>query len=214
MDASTPKTYHHAYLLVTMQSQDQFGGLEAVRRQFETTEDEARTLAGSLSEAEFNWQPRPGSWGIGQCLQHLATGTDQVLPALDRAIATAREHQWTAQGPARYGLFARMMVTSMEPPVKWRMKTNRMFQPPAEPLQRDVVLTELTASRGRILERVRQSAGLDLKRAIVVSPVSRLIRVPLGAYLAFLAAHDRRHLWQARQVREASGFGQPATFAS
>lgn len=194
-------------------SQDQFGGLDAARQQFEATEREARALAGSLSESEFNWQPAPGSWGIAQCLQHLATGTDAVLPAIDQAIATARERQWIAEGPARYGPFARMMVTSMEPPVKWRMKTNRRFRPAAEPLRRDAVLAELTASRGRILERVRQSVGLDLKRAIVVSPVSRLIRVPLGAYLAFLAAHDRRHLWQARQVREASGFGQPATFA-
>lgn len=171
-------------------------------------------MAGSLSDAEFNWQPAPGSWSVGQCLQHLATGTDAVLPAIDRAIAVARERQWMAQAPVRYGVFARMMVTSMEPPVKWRIKTNRMFQPGPAPLRRDAVLAELTASRGRILERVRQSEGLNLKRAIVVSPVSRLIRVPLGAYLAFLAAHDRRHLWQARQVREGSGFGQPATIGS
>lgn len=191
-----------------MPSQDQFGGLEAARRQFETTVHDARALAGSLSDAELNWQPAPGSWSIGQCLQHLATGTDEVLPAIDRTIATARERQLVSQGPVRYGLLARMMVQSMEPPVKWRMKTNRIFQPRSEPLQRDTVLAELTASRGRILERVRESVGLNLKRAIVVSPVSRLIRVPLGAYLAFLAAHDRRHLWQARQVRAASGFGQ------
>jgi len=196
-----------------MQTQDQFGGLDAARGQFEGTEREARALAASLSETEFNWQPAPWSWSIGQCLQHLANGTDAVLPAIDRAIASAREHQWMAQGAVRYGLFARMMVNSMEPPVKWRMKTNRIFEPARESLRRDAVLAELTASRGRILERVRQSVGLNLKRAIVVSPVSRLVRVPLGAYLAFLAAHDRRHLWQARQVREASGFGQPATFA-
>ena len=188
--------------------QDQFGGLEAARRQFETTEPEARGLAAGLTEAEFNWQPALGSWSIGQCLVHLATGTDKVLPAIDRAIATARERQWVEQRPVRYGWFARMMVTSMEPPVKWRMKANRVFEPRPEPLQRDAVLDELAASRSRILERVSQSAALHLRRTIVVSPVSRLIRVPLGAYLAFLAAHDRRHLWQARQVRAASGFGQ------
>ena len=197
-----------------MPTQDQFGGIDAARQQFETTERDARTLAGSLGASEFNWQPAPGSWSIGQCLQHLATSMDAVLPAIDRAIATARERQWVAHGPLRYGPFSRMMVQSMEPPVKWRMKTNRIFEPRVEQLQRDAVLAELTASRGRILERVRQATGLNLKRAIVVSPVSRLIRVPLGAYLAFLAAHDRRHLWQARQVRDASGFGQPATFVS
>jgi DinB family protein len=192
---------------------DGFGGLEAARRQFEATERDARALAGSLSDEQLNWQPGPGRWSIGQCLAHLATSTDRALAAIDRAIATARERQWVPDGPVRYGWFARWMTNSMEPPLKRRMKTFAIFQPPAESLHRDAVLAELAASRGRLLERVRQSAGLNLKRPIVVSPVSRLFRMPLGAYFAFLAAHDRRHLWQARAVREASGFGQPATFA-
>lgn len=194
-------------------SQDAFGGLGSAREQFESTEREARDLAGSLSEVEFNWQPGPGRWSIGQCVDHLATSTDQALPAIDRAIATARERQWVEQGPTRYGMFARWMVASMEPPAKRRFKTSRIFEPQGGSLSRDAVLAELAASRGRLLERVRQAAGLDLKRAIVVSPVSRLFRMPLGAYLAFLAAHDRRHLWQARTVRGSSGFGEPATFA-
>lgn len=40
------------------------------------------------------------------------------------------------------------------------------------------------------------------------SAVSSLVRMPLGGYLSFLAANDRRPLWQARQARQASGFGQ------
>jgi hypothetical protein len=33
-----------------------------------------------------------------------------------------------------------------------------------------------------------------------------MVRLPLGAYFHFILAHDRRHLWQARQVRNAAGF--------
>ena len=44
-------------------------------------------------------------------------------------------------------------------------------------------------------------------RTVVVSPVTRLFRMPLGGYFAFLAAHDRRHLYQARQVQAAPRFG-------
>ena len=95
----------------------------------------------------------------------------------------------------------------MEPPPKRRMRTFPILTPPATILARDEVLRTFAASRDRLLERVRAAGGLDLKRAIVVSPVSRLIRMPLGGYLEFLAAHDRRHLWQAKQVREAPGFG-------
>jgi len=191
------------------QSRDQYGGLDAAAKQFEATTRDARDLAGTLGDAQFNWRPAPGRWSIGQCLAHLATSTDKALPAIDRAIQKARDRQWVASGLVRYGWFARWMTTSMEPPPRRRMKTFAIFQPPAETLNRDDVLRELAASRGRLQDRVRAAAGFDLKRPIVVSPVSAFFRIPLGAYLAFLAAHDRRHLWQARQVREASGFGQP-----
>lgn len=186
---------------------DEFGGLAAAARQFEASKREGAALAAGLTERQLNWRPGPDRWSVGQGLMHLAVGTDRVLPAIDRAIAQARERGWWASGPARYGWFTRLMVRSMEPPPKWRFKTIPLFYPPAETLHGDQVLRALDASRDRLLERVRLAEALDPKRAIVVSPVSRLIRVPLGGYLAFLAAHDRRHLWQAQQVRKSSGFG-------
>jgi len=70
-----------------------------------------------------------------------------------------------------------------------------------------VSLLQFLRVRDQLAERVRQADGLDLKRARVTSPVTRLLRMPLGAYFAFILAHERRHLWQARQVRNARGFG-------
>lgn len=188
--------------------EDQFGGLDAACRQFESTKQEAADLVASLSDAEVNWRPHPGRWSIGECLLHLATSTDAVLPALDLAIAQAQRRGWTACGPYRYGWFTRWNVRSMEPPPAFRMRTFRLFQPPATAMRGGAVVRALADSRDRLLERTRVAAGVDLRRAIVVSPVMRLFRLPLGGYLAFLAAHDRRHLWQARQVRQSSGFGQ------
>jgi hypothetical protein len=187
---------------------DDFGGVAAASGQFETSKQDATELVRALSDEQLNWRPGPGRWSIGECLMHLAMSTDAALPAIDRAIAHARQRAWPSAGPYRYGWFTRWMVQSMEPPPKRRMGTFRIFTPPATPLQRDQVVSALTESRDRLLERVRAADGVNLKRAIVVSPVSRLFRMPLGGYVAFLAAHDRRHLWQARQVRQASGFGQ------
>ncbi len=59
-------------------------------------------------------------------------------------------------------------------------------------------------------KRLMRADGLDLARVRVISPVSRCFRLPLGAYFAFVMAHDRRHLWQARQVRTLPGFGLQA----
>lgn len=184
---------------------DPYGGLEAAARQFEASKGEARAIAGNLSEAQLNWRPASNRWSIAECLLHLAT-SDAVLAALDTAINTARAKGWVSPGPFRYGWFTRINVRIMEPPPKFRMKTFSILTPPGAPHTRDTVLRTFDESRDRLLQRVRQAAGLDLKRAIVISPVSRFFRLPLGGYVAFLAAHDRRHLWQAKQVQAAPGW--------
>ena len=185
------------------QPEDEFGGLKAAARQFESSWQEAESLMGDLTYEQVNWRRAGGQWSIGQCLLHLAQGTNQVLPAIDRAITDARARGLLSPGPFRYGWFARWMTRSMEPPPKRRMRTSKIFVPPATPVPGDYVLRTFTDSRYRIIDRVRAAEGVDLKRAIVVSPVSRLIRMPLGAYFAFLAAHDRRHFWQAWRIKQA-----------
>jgi hypothetical protein len=187
---------------------DDFGGLAAASSQFAASTREGAQLAGALTSGQLNWRPAPGRWSIGECLMHLAVSSDAALPAIDRAIAQARQRAWPAAVPYHYGWFTRWMVRSMEPPPTRRMRTFRIFTPPTTPLGRDEVLGSLAASRERLIERARGATGVNLKRAIVVSPVSRFFRMPLGGYFAFLAAHDRRHLWQAHQVQQESGFGQ------
>jgi hypothetical protein len=58
----------------------------------------------------------------------------------------------------------------------------------------------------RLKGLLQQSAGLDLRRIRVVSPVTRLLKLSLVGAFALTAAHDRRHLYQGWEVRKASGF--------
>lgn len=56
----------------------------------------------------------------------------------------------------------------------------------------------------RELVRLANSArGLDMRRIRVVSPVTRLWKWSLAAVFAVCAAHDRRHLYQAREAARA-----------
>src|SRR5256885_5835923 len=92
------------------------------------------------------------------------------------------------------------MIRSFEPPPRRRFRNPRLLEPAHQPLAPDAVLREFLSLRDALTRRVQQADGLDLERVIVVSPVSRFFRMPLGGYFAFLLAHDRRHLWQARQA--------------
>jgi hypothetical protein len=183
---------------MTPELQGMLDQLDAIRR-------DAETVGSGLSDAQFNWQPGPGRWSIGQCLNHLNFGVTLVLPAFDRAIAEGRAAGKTAPGPFRYGWFSRMIIASMEPPPRWKMKTP-MKGSAGSTHQAADVLSEFHRVRQELAQRVRQSDGLDLARIRTISPVNRLIRMPLGAYFHFILAHDRRHLWQARAVRGTPGF--------
>lgn len=182
--------------------------LQGYLRQIDAAKREGQALVAGLSQAQLNWRPGAERWSIAECLVHLNIAVTKTLPAFDRAIARGRARGLVGQGPFRYGWFANWMVRSMEPPPKRRMKTFKIFQvPPGATHSAAQVLPEFLRVRDQLAERVRQADGLDLRRPRVVSPVTPLLRMPLGAYFAFVIAHDRRHLWQARQVREAPGFG-------
>lgn len=182
--------------------------LQELLRQLDAIKADGHAVCAGLSESQFNWRPGEGRWSIAECLVHLNVAVSRTLPAFDRAIAEGRAKGRTAEGggggPFRYGWFSRWMIGSMEPPPKRRMKTFAIFAVPVggtHALAR--VLPEFVAVRDQLAGRIRLADGLDLRRVRVASPVNRLLRLPLGAYLQFVIAHDRRHLWQARQVRNA-----------
>ena len=54
-------------------------------------------------------------------------------------------------------------------------------------------------------ERIRGADGIDLRRARHKSPVAPL-SWSLGTMFAVVLAHERRHTWQARQVRNDRAF--------
>ncbi len=63
------------------------------------------------------------------------------------------------------------------------------------------VLGEFMDWQDRLDERLRLADGRDLRRARARSPALPLFVWSLGSLFAITLAHERRHLWQARQIR-------------
>ena len=179
--------------------------IDAFRREFERLSAEADALVGALSDAQFTWPPAPGAWSIAQCLEHLNVTARTYLPSLDEGIADAIRRGLYADGPFTYNWTGRLFVRSMEPPVRMKVKTPTVFQPGPD-RSRHEIMAAFRAYQVQFIDRLRQANGLDLARARVTSPAWRWLRIPLGSAFALTAAHERRHLWQARQVTSSSGF--------
>lgn len=180
--------------------------LQSLIDQLEAVKAEGQAVASGLSLAQFNWRPAPGRFSIAECLAHLNDSDAKTFPAFDRAIAEGRARGLLGQGPFTYGWFARLVARSMDPPPKFRSRSPKLLRlPPAEHAI-EPTLREFLAVRDQLAQRVRDADGLDLARAKITSPVNRLLRLPLGAYFAFILGHERRHVWQARQVRQHVAF--------
>jgi hypothetical protein len=67
-------------------------------------------------------------------------------------------------------------------------------------------MNAFSAWQDRLVERVRRADGLDLRRARRRSPILPIMKWSLGTMFALVLTHERRHIWQARQVRNEQRF--------
>ena len=184
------------------------GAIARLIWELERNRKEADALTAGLSAKAFNWRPEPNKWSIGQCLHHLALFNEPDLPHLDRAIADARSKGWLHPGPYDYGFLTPLFIASIEPPPRNRFPAPGGFLPPAADLSLATTLGRYHEVTETLIRRLRDADGLDLGKAHTALPVLPLLKMPLGGRFALLAAHDRRHLWQAKQVRHHPAFPQ------
>ena len=104
-----------------------------------------------------------------------------------------------ARGPTRHALLIRWFIKDLEPPVKRRYRTGSSFEPPST-LERQAVLAEFLRLHNELLALLEKVNGYHLGSAAVRSPFSGWLRYKLGSACAIQMAHDRRHLWQAREA--------------
>lgn len=182
--------------------------LRVYQQQIEAVNKDARDLLAGLSEAQVNWRPTPAHWSIVECLDHLTVTNRELMERIEAAINEARSKGLTARGPFRYGIIGNMIVRSMEPPVKMKFKAPKIFKPRPK-LALEAVTQDFFTTQSEILRLIKRANGINLARVKITSPVTKLIKLSLGQAFGLIATHERRHLWQARQVKSNEAF--PAT---
>jgi DinB family protein len=179
--------------------------IDEFRSQFEQISSEALALTSPLTDDQFVWRPAATSWSIAECLEHLNATARAYLPALDEGIADAIRRGVYGEGPFSYNWLGRLYVHFNEPPVRWRLQALPQVYPGAGRSRREIIAA-FRAYQVQYIDRLRQANGVDLARARVRSPAAAWLRIPLGSGFALIAAHERRHLWQAKKVTGAPGF--------
>ena len=178
--------------------------LQELEETLTAAERNARTLVAGLTEALGGWRADAGSWSVAECLDHLGTANRVYLGAMQPAAARALRDGRLRRGPARAGLVGGWFVKFFfEPPVRARLRAPRTIRPRTAPSLNDAI-TSFLASHDDVRAFLQAYAAIDLTGVRFPNPFIRGIRFSLATGLHVIAAHERRHLWQAWRVRQSA----------
>jgi DinB superfamily len=179
--------------------------LREIQTQLETSDREAHALLRELNEEQLNWRPDERSWSIAQCLDHLSVTNRIYLAPMLQKIDQARKAGAVRREPIRPGFVGRWFLGHLEPPPKLRMPAPRKVVPAARK-ERAELIEDWRRTQGELIAVLHEAAGIDVNATRFVNPFSSLLRIRVGTGLQIIAAHERRHLWQAQQVRGRAEF--------
>jgi hypothetical protein len=179
--------------------------IRALEDALDAAERDARALIAGLTEERGAWRADTGSWSVAECLDHLATANRVYLhamrPPADRALAEGRGRR----GPARPGVVGRWFVGTLEPPARrlFRTQAPRSIRPRNAPALSDAA-AQFLESQDEVRTFLRTFADIDLAGVRFPNPFIAGVRFSLATGLHVIAAHERRHLWQAWRVGQAA----------
>jgi len=179
--------------------------LDKIQRELEALSRQAQEVTHGLTEEQFNWRPFANRWSIAECLAHLNLQGSELLPTLDKAINQARNRSLFSWGPFKVSWLGRWFIKGTEPPVRWRRRSPERQVPP-QGQSINVVLPGLLDLHRRISDLMNGANGMDLSKIKVAPPGGPLISLNLLEMFMYLAAHERRHIDQAWQVRYHDNF--------
>ena len=170
----------------------------------EANERRAEALVAGLDDGSLNWRPDERSWSTAQCLDHLNVANRIYLEAMRPSIEEARRQGRMRRGLVRPGWFERWFVANLEPPPKRKLPAPKKIVP-AFRGEKEALLTEFRRLHAEAAGLLREAADVDLGVRFP-NPFIKLFRFRVWTGFLVIPTHERRHLWQAEQLRGKPGF--------
>ena len=173
-------------------------------REYEANQRRAGDLVLKSKLAQLNWRNQK-AWSVAECLAHLAQCNTLVGRAITAAMAaclSGKRQRVTGFRTPRW--LGRWLVRLVEPPPRLKFKTTQLLQPHSREWNQDI-LAIYVGSHNHLLAAIRTGSEMDLEPVQFRHPAVPL-RLTVMTGLRLMAAHDRRHLWQAEQLTQLPHF--------
>jgi DinB family protein len=173
--------------------------LAAVETELNAATDRARLLVDDTPGRLFTVRPTITQWSAAECIAHLSISSELFLPVLRHSIDDAHKRGLTATGALRMDVLGSILRWFIEPPVHSRIKTAPAFVPKAVRAKSEA-FGEFSLLQSQLIDVLHSAADVPLAKMKIVSPFDSRIRYNLYSAFRIVAAHQRRHLWQAEHA--------------
>ena len=185
--------------------QDTHAPAWSIRLAFELSANDqtAQALVAGLNVEQLNWQPVPGSWSVGQCLEHLCKVNEIYVPPISAALQAKPDSPVDQIIPGWFGSW--FIRTFIDPsPSSKRVQAPAKIRPGAriELSVLDRFLSGNQSCRGVILG----ARAKNVNRVRFWNPFLPGLRFTVGTGFEIIARHERRHLLQAERVLGSTNF--------
>jgi hypothetical protein len=174
--------------------------LSELAEQFENSKKELTEILAGLSEEIFNRRPPAGGWSIAECADHLVVTGKDYTKQIENGLKKIEQKRYFLKGPYKLSWLGKSFIKSVEPPVKRKFKNPARWTPDSNHSIKELS-DEYTALQDRYIDLLKRSKGLDIMRVKLPSPATSLLRFSIYEMFHVNAAHQRRHLWQANNVK-------------
>jgi hypothetical protein len=167
--------------------------------ELQASDQRAIALARPLTAEQLNWKPRPGSWSVGQCLEHLCISGEVYLQPIESALKNRPRSPVEHITP---GWFGAWFIRNYIAPSTKKAKAPRKITPVLSTVDPSILDRFLAMNRD-VRALIERAAPYDVNRIRFVNPFVSIIRFTVGTGFEIISKHEDRHLLQAERVRQS-----------
>lgn len=156
-------------------------------------------LFGTLSEEDLNWKPDAQTWSIAQNIEHLILVNESYYPVLESLRSGSHRAPFLGRIGFLVSLLGKAILGSVQPDRKRKMKTFPLWRP-KESRAVPGILAQFEAHQAELVRRIEAAVQVAGGDTVISSPANRNIVYTLETAFDIMAAHEKRHLEQAREV--------------
>lgn len=171
---------------------------ERLLREFREVIRCGNDLVARLDDAMLMRRPAPSRWSVAENLDHLSATAATFGRRIRRRLDGAAVQDVVTD--EKRTIVGRVWLLLVEPPVRLRLKVPAAALQPGEIASREVLLARFAETHTMLIALLDESDAYDRMRLRVPTPFAKRITVTLLDSFVVLAAHGRRHLWQAERA--------------